>query len=162
MNCENLDKLKKDLNTLREDLRNFHCNYFAECDGCVLEEYDRGNPAAMFDKIKTNCDSHIRSRYGQTYADDILDWIAKPYRKPILDEDEKKYLSDVIRPFRKNVINICKLFYYEGNKQYISIQVRYESGYSDYVNLLNFNADTMYKGMETDMRYSPNELDLWN
>lgn len=42
MNSENLYKLKKDLNTLREDLRNFHCNYFAECDGCVLEEYDRG------------------------------------------------------------------------------------------------------------------------
>lgn len=38
------------------------------------------NPAAMFAKIKTNYDSNIRSSYGQTYADDILDWMAKPFK----------------------------------------------------------------------------------
>lgn len=90
----------------------------------------------------------------------LVDWLLQDYKKPILDEGERKYLSDVIRPFRKNVINICKLFYYEGNKQYISIQVRYESGYSDYVNLPNFNADTMYKGMKVEKCYTLEELDL--
>ena len=69
-----------------------------------------GKPAAMFDKIKNNCDSNIRSRYGQAYADAILDWMAQPYKEPILDKVEREYLSAVIRPFRKNVINICKYF----------------------------------------------------
>lgn len=36
MNVENLNKLKKDLNTLREDLRNCHCNYFTEAMSSII------------------------------------------------------------------------------------------------------------------------------
>ena len=89
----------------------------------------------------------------------VVKWLLSEYKEPILNDAEKKYLSEVIKPFRKNVINICK-FYYESNKRYISIQVRHESGYSDYVNLPNFNADTMYKGMEVEKSYTLEELDL--
>ena len=89
----------------------------------------------------------------------VVKWLLSEYKEQILDDVEKKYLSEVIKPFRKNVINICK-FYYESNKRYISIQVRHESGYSDYVNLPNFNADTMYKGMEVEKSYTLEELDL--
>lgn len=75
------------------------------------------NPAAMFDKIKKNYDSNIRSSYGQTYADDILDWMAQPYKEKILKEDERKYLACVIEPFKDKVKYISKI----GMEQFISI-----------------------------------------
>lgn len=133
-------------------------HYKEELKKIFNEEYR--NPNKMVDRIKSNLDPEIVFYHIDTCTDNILDWMALPYKEPILDKVERKYLSDVIRPFRKNVINICKLFYYEGNKQYISIQVRYESGYSDYVNLPNFNADTMYKGMKVEKGYTLEELDL--
>lgn len=59
MNRENLDKLKKDLNTLREDLSHCHCKYFAECDGCVLEEYDRGISECKFDVFEAFIEEEV-------------------------------------------------------------------------------------------------------
>lgn len=76
MTKTNLEQYKRELGEI----------FYKECD----------NQAEMFEKIKTKCDSNIRSRYGQTYVDDILDWMAKPYKVPILDDAERKYLSDVI------------------------------------------------------------------
>lgn len=93
-------------------------------------------------------------------GDRVLKWLLEEVKEPVLDEVERKYLSEVIRPFRKNVINICKLFHCEGNMQYISIQVRHENEFSDYVNLPNFKADTMYKGMKVNKGYSLEELGL--
>lgn len=52
MSKENLDKLKEDLNTLREHLSKYHCKYFANCDGCVLEEYDRGESNCKLDTFE--------------------------------------------------------------------------------------------------------------
>lgn len=113
------------------------------------------NPAAMFYKIKTDCDSNIRSSSWQTYADDILDWMAKPYKESILDDTEKEYLSAVIKPFRKKVMDVAKI-QYRGERQSIRIRV----SYGNCAVLPFFKNNTMYKGMEVGKYYTPEELGL--
>lgn len=135
MTKKNLEQYKRELGEI----------FYEECD----------NQAEMFEKIKTKCDSNIRSRYGQTYVDDILDWMAKPYKVPILDDAERKYLSDVIRPFRKEVATISK-FNSFGGSQYIYIGMKDSRG----SNLPTFPKGTMYKGMIEGMHYSLKELGL--
>ena len=75
--------------------------------------------------------------------------------EPILDEAERKYLSDVIRPFRDDVEFICKNCSYVDN-EYINI------GYykNDNTLLPCFKKGTMYKGMELNKEYTLEELGL--
>lgn len=132
----NLEKYKKELGEI------FY-------EGCF-------NPAAMFAKIKTNLDSNIRSNYGQTYADDILDWMAQPYKEPILDKVEREYLKAVIRPFRNKIDIISKFTTCDGSSHYIYIGMKDSRG----SNLPTFPKGTMYKGMIEGMHYSLKELGL--
>lgn len=90
----------------------------------------------------------------------FLKWLLEECKEPVLDDAERKYLSEVIRPFRKIVIGVCKYFFAEDNKQYICISVRNDSGSSEYINLPNFNSDTMYKGMKAEKWYTLEELGL--
>ena len=90
----------------------------------------------------------------------VLKWLLEEAKEPVLDDVEREYLSAVIKPFRKSVIGVCKHFYTEDNKQFISISVRNDSGFSEYIHLPNFNSDTMYKGMKAEKWYSLHELGL--
>lgn len=120
-----------------------------------------GKPAAMFDKIKNNCDSNIRSRYGQAYADAILDWMAQPYKEPILDKVEREYLSAIIKPFKNKVTGITKIkddYKYKEGKRYIRIVVRQHE--AEYINLPWFEENKMYKGMKDNRVYTLKELGL--
>lgn len=115
------------------------------------------NAAAMFGEVKTNCDSNIRSQYGRTYTDDILDWMAQPYREPILDDAEKKYLSEVIKPFLSKIKYIAKFkSACSEDKQYIHIGF-YEG---DGLTFPYFKENSMYKGMELSKAYTLKELRL--
>ena len=136
MTKTNLEQYKRELGEI----------FYKECD----------NQAEMFKKIKTKCDSNIRSRYGQTYVDDILDWMAKPYKVPILDDAERKYLADVIRPFRNKIDTISKFQTWDGSSQYIYISMK-----DNHMGTLPvFPKGTMYKGMENGKHYSLKELGL--
>ena len=97
------------------------------------------------------------------------DWWEE-YKEDILDEEEKKYLSAVIKPFRDRVHYICKIKITNSDNQFIFIRVkRYDceedepknTKYED-IDLPYFKKDTMYKGMETDKKYTLEELGLWN
>ena len=74
----------------------------------------------------------------------------------ILDEVEKRYLKEVIRPFRNNVEIIRRMYSRTKNKDYI--QIRYKNDTP--TNLPYFEKDTMYKGMELDKIYTLEELGL--
>ena len=76
--------------------------------------------------------------------------------KQILDKEEKKYLENVIRPFRDKVKHIKKLQIYE-SLQHIQIIITI----FDCVNLPYFKENTMYKGMELDKEYTLEELGLF-
>lgn len=76
-------------------------------------------------------------------------------KEEILDETEKRYLANVIRPFKNNVESIMKDLMYE-DKEYISIYVR-DEGCIDFP---YFVKGTMYKGMKTGKEYTLKELGL--
>lgn len=136
MTKTNLEQYKRELGEI----------FYKECD----------NQAEMFEKIKTKCDSNIRSRHGQTYVDDILDWMAQPYKEQILDDAEKAYLSAVIRPFRNKIDTISKFQTWDGSSQYIYISMKD----NHIATLPVFPKGTMYKGMEGGKHYSLKELGL--
>ena len=89
------------------------------------------------------------------------DW--EEYKEPILDEEEKKYLSAVIKPFMDRVVYIRKVKVGECN-QFISIKVkRYdydEEDSNEYIELPYFREDTMYVNMEVGKKYNLEELGL--
>lgn len=74
--------------------------------------------------------------------------------KEILDKVEKRYLSNLIRPFRSKVTCIEKHENYDD--EYILISVEKEPD----IFLPNFSSGTMYKGMKPERKYSLEELGL--
>ena len=86
--------------------------------------------------------------------DDCIRWLAEEYKEPVLDEVERKYLSDVIKPFVHRVSYIVKRL--NGSGYYIAIIVNN----FDVMNLPYFTRNTMYKGMEVNRKYKLKELGL--
>lgn len=75
----------------------------------------------------------------------------------ILDESEKRYLSNVIKPFRNQVTSISKKLGDYG--EFIDIEIK-EAEYSDGIYLPYFKPNSMYKGMEEYNNYTLEELGL--
>ena len=89
------------------------------------------------------------------------DW--EEYKEPVLDEKEKEYLSAVIKPFRDRVIYIKKIDVYLGcNKydEYILGELGNKDDVVDTFALPYFPKGTMYNGMETNKKYTLEELGL--
>lgn len=76
-------------------------------------------------------------------------------KEEILDEVEKKYLADVVRPFRSKVRSVYKMASICSNKEFINIQLRDENFTLPY-----FKKGTMYKEMQTGKRYTLEKLGL--
>lgn len=75
----------------------------------------------------------------------------------ILDEVEKRYLSNVIRPFKDKVKNIIKTKSIAlKDKEYIIIRIINGNN----IPLPYFDKNTMYKGMELEKTYTLEELGL--
>ena len=72
----------------------------------------------------------------------------------VLDEKEKEYLSNVIRPFRDKVTVIKKKRYI--TEEYIVIEIKEDTPTSFPL----FKKGTMYKGMEVGKGYVLSELGL--
>lgn len=89
-------------------------------------------------------------------AEYVYKWLLSEYKEQILDDVEKKYLSEVIRPFKKEVATISKFHTWDNAKQYICIELKDKSG----SNLPCFPKDTMYKGMKETKHYTLEELGL--
>lgn len=91
----------------------------------------------------------------------VFDWLAEENKEPILEEEEKAYLSAVIKPFKANVTGICKLSLDRG---FYCIRIYAESISSEIsaevIDLPLFETGTMYKGMENNKKYSLKELGL--
>lgn len=105
----------------------------------------------------------IREKFGyqiivEKYSTEaILEWMAQPYREPILDDAEKKYLSEVIKPFLSKIKYIAKFkSACSEDKQYIHIGF-YEG---DGLTFPYFKENSMYKGMELNKAYNLKELRL--
>lgn len=82
--------------------------------------------------------------------------------EPKLTEEEKKYLSGVIKPFKKDYKIMVRKLRTACGEEYIYICF-YRSG-TDYIegaaSLPQFKANTMYAGMKARKEYSLEELGL--
>lgn len=90
----------------------------------------------------------------------FFEWLekddGKECKSTILTDEEKAYLSAVIKPFRKRIEYIEKTDnYYVNGKQFLCIELA-----DDYCCLPFFEKETMYKGMEANKRYTLEELGL--
>ena len=74
-------------------------------------------------------------------------------KEEILDETEKRYLANIIRPFRKKVGYIVKNE--SISQEFITISLQ-----NEHINLPYFSKGTMYKGMTEDKEYTLKELEL--
>lgn len=74
----------------------------------------------------------------------------------ILDDVEKRYLNNVIRPFRDKVKYIKKYFSRTVGKEYLQVKIEEDRP----MNLPYFELNTMYIGMEQNKGYSLEELGL--
>lgn len=90
------------------------------------------------------------------YLADLLNGKLKIVKLPILNNEEKKYLSYVIKPFREDVLRIAK---FESNnlenKEVIGIKT--QDGNTIFP---PFEKDVMYKGMKLNQEYTLEELGL--
>lgn len=126
-------------------------HYLHRLKRIVKEKYN--SPRMIFNTIQDYIDPQIKHNCIE-YTTDILEWMAQEYKGDILDKVEKKYLSEVIRPFREEVTAIEKLEVPAG-KEYILILLK-----DDGMHFPCFKKDTMYKGLELEKRYPPEELGL--
>lgn len=76
--------------------------------------------------------------------------------KPILDKVEKRYLKNLLRPFKNRVMYLRKLKN-RNKKEYLCITL---NGFETIV-LPFFKEGTMYKGMKLEKKYTLKELGLF-
>lgn len=91
---------------------------------------------------KSGCSRHILTK-----------WANSECKEDILTEKEKAYLSAVIKPFRNEVLDIQKKSRY---CEWILIIMKDH----ERICLPFFEEGTIYKGMEENRRYTPEELGL--
>lgn len=118
----------------------------------ILKEHYE-DPGMIFYSIRDDIDPEIQ-RTDDLFTGAILDWMAHEYKPELLDKVEKKYLSEVIRPFREEVVAIEKLET-PLREEYILIILK-----GDGIHFPNFKKGRMYKGMKLEKRYTPEELGL--
>lgn len=81
-------------------------------------------------------------------------------RKPVLDEAEKKYLWNIVKPFKHIVKYITKARSISSDNEYIRITIQYASGVYQTINFPNFANNSMYKGMALYQNYTLEKLGL--
>lgn len=127
--------------------KNYNCKtYDLHCTGCPFRASECGFVGLRFPWYEN------KEMFSDKFLDQEID-IATP---EILDDAEKRYLSAVIRPFRKRVDSIMKIsdpLSYD--KEYIFIKLDEDS-----FSLPYFKIGTMYQGMELEKVYTLEELGL--
>lgn len=90
---------------------------------------------------------------------DVKDRIILPtYKEPeVLDEVEKKWLENFLRPFKNKIQSICKYRAIGGHHEFININIKRRD-----IILPDFKIGTMYKGMRLNKQYTLDELHLFD
>ena len=79
--------------------------------------------------------------------------------KEILNKEEKEYLEAVLKPFKGKISIICVTSNF--GTSFLKVDIGLTEDCMDFMVFPNFDEGTMYKGMEIDKRYTPEELGLW-
>lgn len=79
--------------------------------------------------------------------------------EPLLDEAEKKYLEEALRPFKKTVLRISK--FTDDRKEWITVTFSSKHEGCERMRFPSFEHYQMYKNMVVGRQYTPHELGLW-
>ena len=103
----------------------------------------------------------FKSKWVKTnyFLDSLLTGKIEIIKKPILDDNEKEYLCNVIKPLEIQVKEIRKVNYDDEWEQLI-IEYENKIGESYMIIMPIFDKGTMYSGMDTNISYTPEELGL--
>ena len=117
----------------------------------------------LYTENKTICFSEpCTAKYLTT--DDLNQCSWELYKEATLSEEEKEYLSNVIKPFKNRVTSIIKKNYcLLSNESFIQINVECSNDtvtWFEKINIPNFMTPYMYKNMETNYAYTIKGLDL--
>ena len=143
--------IKKKIRDITEEefeiWKNYNCKtYDLHCTGCPFRASECGFVGLRFPWYESK----------EMFSDKFLNQEINITVPDILDDVEKRYLSAVIRPFRKRVDYIMKISDPLGyEKEYIFIKLDEDS-----FSLPYFTAGTMYQGMELERAYALEELGL--
>ena len=159
---KNFEFKRGDLIKLRDDLEdgkyydgtyysaNMYFKGFKKIDGI-----DTNDNLIIYDDTSGEC---------FCYTKEMLEEVIRPAyetiykrKEPILDDKEREYLANVIKPFRDKVKCIVKYKNYYNRSEYIAISLKNDTP----IHLPYFNEDTMYKNMELNTEYILKELGLW-
>lgn len=105
-----------------------------ECDGKIVKEYV--------------CTNEIGFKK-------FLAWLEEEYDPKILTDNEKAYLSAVIKPFREEVEYVYKICLEIGKREYLEISLK-----NGVISFPYFEEGTMYKGMEYGKEYTLEDFGL--
>ena len=106
-------------------------------------------------------DNKIVNNYGGiyfVYVRSFREDCWEEYKEPILDEAEKEYLGNIVKPYRDRVGFIVKTE--ATGYERIIICVLGLTQHNNYITLPYFYKNTMYKGMEVGKDYTLEELGL--
>lgn len=115
--------------------------------------YDKG---ALISKIKENLENLEKIKKELLEKDKLEQ--AMP--KPILDDVEKRYLKNVIRPFQNKVdfVILVKNTMFLEQKKNVRIKVHLID--HDFITLPFFKEGEMYKAMEPNVKYTLKDLGI--
>lgn len=97
-------------------------------------------------------------RYFKTVKD-FVDFLSLPVEEEKLDNVEKRYIKDFIRPFRDDITYIKKVSTLYTLKEQIRI-IYYKNGITGEILLPPFPKNSMYKGMKLNKEYTLEELGI--
>lgn len=128
------------------------------CDAVLTISQLQSEIDKLSNKVQKEYSNVISNRDKVNYLKEQLKQLKeeskKEKNKPILDDAEKEYLKNVIKPFKSRI-------------KYISKETAYMDDYYIHIDLGNddialpfFKKETMYKGMELEKQYTLKELGL--
>ena len=97
--------------------------------------------------------------FGISCAFNASKWLNSECKEPILTEEEKAYLSAVIKPFRKFVVFLEKLESKDGWEIITFYSLNLKS-WQCMTNLPPFQSGTRFEGMKLNKQYKLEELGL--
>lgn len=106
-----------------------------------------------------NCGNCIFIGVGACCAVNARNWLNSECKEPVLTDEEREYLSSVIKPFRKFVVFLEKLESKEGWEKIAFYSLNLKS-WECMTNLPPFQSGTRFKGMELNKQYKLEELGL--
>lgn len=119
-----------------------------------LSEFITNKATYVCDKIKELQGTNPKCKFYTCKK--CYKWLKQEYKEPILDEAEKKYLGNIVRPFRDKIDGIKK----ECGRTTENIKILTKEDMPLHIVLPPFTIGTMYKGMRIEKIYTLKELGI--